>query len=109
VKCQLKSPQMVRLKIYACLNELTSIDPIFFVHHTQIDRLWWQWQKENPEVRFSEYGGYQPEAGVNSTHNFAASPHDVLQMFGMGKDLIVGKMLRTKSEFMCYEYSEHTS
>ncbi|MCJ1396714.1 hypothetical protein MMC18_009606 [Xylographa bjoerkii] len=24
-------------------------DPIFFLHHTQLDRLWWQWQQSNAD------------------------------------------------------------
>ncbi|KAF9872022.1 hypothetical protein CkaCkLH20_10654 [Colletotrichum karsti] len=26
-------------------------DPIFFLHHAQVDRLWWRWQREDPAAR----------------------------------------------------------
>lgn len=32
-------------------------DPIFYLHHTWLDRLWAKWQAKNPEVRFFEIGG----------------------------------------------------
>ncbi|KAL8713748.1 MAG: hypothetical protein Q9220_002274 [cf. Caloplaca sp. 1 TL-2023] len=33
-------------------------DPIFWLHHTQIDRLWWMWQQRDPQRREEEmYGG----------------------------------------------------
>jgi tyrosinase len=32
-------------------------DPIFFLHHAQVDRYWAQWQEANPQ------GGYQPSDG----------------------------------------------
>jgi tyrosinase len=32
-------------------------DPIFFLHHAQLDRLWWTWQQEDPKARLMEYEG----------------------------------------------------
>ena len=31
-------------------------DPIFYLHHTWLDKLWWDWQKEDKK-RLSEIGG----------------------------------------------------
>jgi tyrosinase len=38
-------------------------DPVFFLHHCNIDRLWAQWQATHPTE------GYQPVAGGPSGHN----------------------------------------
>ena len=27
-------------------------DPLFFLHHRNIDRIWWKWQKDNPNAAF---------------------------------------------------------
>lgn len=32
-------------------------DPLFFLHHTNLDRLWWQWQSANLSSRLNEMGG----------------------------------------------------
>ncbi|KAK4173962.1 putative tyrosinase [Triangularia setosa] len=32
-------------------------DPVFYLHHAWLDRLWAQWQDLNPEVRLREMGG----------------------------------------------------
>ncbi|KAJ4393734.1 hypothetical protein N0V93_002949 [Gnomoniopsis smithogilvyi] len=32
-------------------------DPVFFVHHANLDRLWWQWQKGNLSARLTDMGG----------------------------------------------------
>jgi tyrosinase len=32
-------------------------DPLFFLHHVQVDRLWWLWQQEKPGTRNREYNG----------------------------------------------------
>jgi tyrosinase len=33
---------------------VAAYDPIFWAHHTMIDRLWYLWQLEHPGIRFSE-------------------------------------------------------
>jgi hypothetical protein len=38
-------------------------DPVFFLHHCNVDRLWWQWQIEHPDE------GYVPTAGGPPGHN----------------------------------------
>ncbi|ETS80056.1 hypothetical protein PFICI_07585 [Pestalotiopsis fici W106-1] len=32
-------------------------DPLFFLHHTNLDRLWWRWQQDNLPSRLYEMGG----------------------------------------------------
>ena len=63
-----------------------AIDPIFFLHHGQIDRLWTLWQKRDLAAREMAFGGpkTQGSAPVN------ASLEDVMS---------------THSELLCYEYA----
>lgn len=32
-------------------------DPIFYLHHTNLDRIWWNWQKLDLPKRFTDMGG----------------------------------------------------
>jgi hypothetical protein len=48
-------------------------DPVFFLHHAQIDRYWAQWQAGNPK------GGYQPDDG-SYPHN---GLHDEMYPFNV--------------------------
>ncbi|KXH68080.1 hypothetical protein CSAL01_08947 [Colletotrichum salicis] len=35
----------------------SSGEPLFFLHHTNLDRLWWEWQSVNLTTRLNEIGG----------------------------------------------------
>lgn len=79
------------------------IDPIFFVHHAQIDQLWWRWQQENPAKRLQEYGGN----GLSHMHNTTeeASLDDMLLFGGLVPDVPVSKVMDTENGFLCYRYT----
>lgn len=36
---------------------LSPADPLFFMHHTNLDRLWWKWQSEDLEARLTDMSG----------------------------------------------------
>ncbi|KAF7864306.1 uncharacterized protein EAF02_010274 [Botrytis sinoallii] len=75
-------------------------DPIFFLHHTQIDRLWWEWQKVDPERRLRDYGG---KAGtIESTRE--ASIDDLLHVGSLGRTIAVSEIMSTETEILCYIY-----
>ena len=38
-------------------------DPVFFLHHCNVDRIWADWQSANPTV------GYEPQAAGPQGHN----------------------------------------
>ena len=75
------------------------LDPVFFLHHTQLDRLWWTWQRAHPEKRLAEYIG---KAAHNSTEK--ASLADVIPMGGLGPDVTVRKLMNTEGGALCYGY-----
>ncbi len=59
-------------------------DPVFFLHHCNVDRLWAQWQKDNPNE------DYVPIAGAAPGHNlddnmtlFGASPRQSLDIYDL--------------------------
>lgn len=50
------------------LNPVSSPgDPIFFMHHTWLDRMWSKWQDQDPAARLKDMGG-------NNRANMSAMP-----------------------------------
>jgi tyrosinase len=58
-------------------------DPLFFTHHTNIDRLWWEWQSADIENRLYDIGGpvVATEAFLNMS-NLAYPGADLLDYNG---------------------------
>lgn len=65
-------------------------DPLFFLHHAQIDPLWWTWQQRGSD-RVFKYG----ENG---------SLNDNLNMHGLNTNRQVKEVMSAESEVMCYRY-----
>ncbi|KAI0521558.1 putative tyrosinase [Xylaria bambusicola] len=74
-------------------------DPVFFLHHAQIDRLWWQWQSQDLEVRATAYNG---PARHNSS--IEAQLTDLIEMAGLASDIPVSSVMTTNSRLLCYNY-----
>ena len=78
------------------------IDPVLFLHHAQLDRLWSIWQQFTPE-RISDYGGTLHRDVPTS--EAAAHPTDVLHMDGLATDVSVESILNTRKGRLCYTYN----
>lgn len=79
-------------------------DPIFFLHHCQIDRLWTIWQAADPEKRTLDYSGYKTQNNFNGTVPPSASLEDIMPMLGFADDVPVKDFMSTKSQYLCYRY-----
>ncbi|KAH7311246.1 hypothetical protein B0I35DRAFT_357532 [Stachybotrys elegans] len=95
-------------------------DPIFFMHHCQVDRLWTLWQQQNLEVRLKDYAGIRERletpgsgngtADGNSTQDEIPNPRaaltDMMPFMGLtgAEDLAVSAVMDTNSELLCYTY-----
>jgi tyrosinase len=77
-------------------------DPIFFLHHTQIDRLWWLWQQQNPRNRTFAYNGFHNTD--DGSQGPAVTLNDVLPMGGLAADGIVRDYMDIKGGKLCYTY-----
>jgi tyrosinase len=83
------------LEMATCM--LTVADPIFFLHHTMVDKVWWQWQQRSPSNRTFAYTGVRND-GKNATLN------DVLPMLGLAPEGVVKDYMNTKGGVLCYTY-----
>jgi tyrosinase len=85
------------------MNPTTSPnEPLFFLHHPQIDRIWWQWQQKNITERRDQYFGDKlDEYGFTEG---PASLTDVLKMNGLAPDITVKDIMDTSDPRWCYKY-----
>ncbi|TEB19459.1 Di-copper centre-containing protein [Coprinellus micaceus] len=75
-------------------------EPLFYLHHSGLDRLWWKWQHGRPG-RLREVGGRSstlPPFG-KVTHSFEISFED------LSPNVTVGEAMDTACEPYCYAYS----
>ncbi|OTB16984.1 hypothetical protein K445DRAFT_21175 [Daldinia sp. EC12] len=79
-------------------------DPLFFLHHTQIDRLWTLWQQEDPEARTNAYGGIKTQNSPGGPTPPEATLDDILPMNNLAKDIPVRDVMSTQSDLLCYTY-----
>ncbi|KAK2807781.1 hypothetical protein FQN50_005323 [Emmonsiellopsis sp. PD_5] len=73
-------------------------DPIFYLHHSQLDRVWWLWQLRDKTDRVKSYGGIADSSGRNVTLS------DILPLAGLEKDIAVADVMDTEGGEMCYRY-----
>lgn len=78
------------------------VDPLFFLHHAQVDRLWALWQREHPDVAHTYSGNVSPDR----VDAMDATPEDIMRMFGLPlpySDAPVSAMFEIST--YCYSYS----
>ncbi|KAK8127119.1 Monooxygenase [Apiospora kogelbergensis] len=75
-------------------------DPLFFLHHTQIDRLWYLWQQGDAEARNKDIADDRtyPIDGTKS------AVEDVLQFMGLAADIKIADVMTTQNDLLCYTY-----
>ncbi|KAF9696441.1 hypothetical protein EKO04_005173 [Ascochyta lentis] len=79
-------------------------DPLFFLHHAQVDRLWYLWQQEDPEKRTFEFGGIRTKDKKDGVTPPPAALEDIMRMNGLAKDIPIRDIMSTQSNLLCYTY-----
>ncbi|KAK4541121.1 hypothetical protein LTR36_008346 [Oleoguttula mirabilis] len=81
-------------------DELTSDpDPLFFLHHTQLDRLWWLWQQRQPDKGLQAYGGHKQRHSMD-----LASLIDKISVQALASSVKVADLMDVQGELLCYHY-----
>lgn len=98
-------------------------DPLFFLHHTNLDRLWWSWQAANLSARLTDMGGRNvpgndslitnnwlyPSAAIldydGDPANVTTLNH-VLWMAGVAPNVTVADVMDIRGDTICAEYVE---
>jgi len=71
----------------------------FFLHHAQIDKLWWAWQQQDLPKRGNEYNGPSRTDSLRE-----AALEDLIEMWELGPDIEVRQMMNTEAGDLCYRY-----
>ncbi|KAK5657423.1 hypothetical protein OQA88_2995, partial [Cercophora sp. LCS_1] len=80
-------------------------DPAFWLHHAQIDRVWWMWQNTDPETRTKAIGGTITIA--NQPPSREGRLDDVLDMGILTDSVVIEKVMSTVGLTggpLCYVY-----
>ncbi|WZH47647.1 Monophenol monooxygenase Tyrosinase [Fusarium acuminatum] len=84
------------------MNPTTSPnEPLFFLHHAMIDRIWWEWQQKNAS-RLTEYNGMYTQ--YKETKPREVKLDDLLRYGGMEKDVKVRDVMDVTAGPLCYTY-----
>jgi tyrosinase len=79
---------------------------VFYLHHAQIDRLWWQWQRRDPR-RLFEIGGVKRDfRWFGKTQSESTTMNDVLTIVGAGENVHsqIKDIMDTEDGILCYRY-----
>jgi len=75
-------------------------DPVFFLHHANLDRLWWQWQQEDAENRIMAYNGQAPKTSSSANVQL----FDMLTVGDLASEVSVRDVMKTNDGMFCYQY-----
>ncbi|KAH7389990.1 hypothetical protein BKA66DRAFT_558580 [Pyrenochaeta sp. MPI-SDFR-AT-0127] len=99
-------------------------DPLFYLHHTWLDKMWADWQAKDKTKRLTEMGGtnVMPQnmegffparpASIPRPTGAAGDPGStttlthVLNMYGNGPNRTIADVMDTGGDILCYEYVE---
>ncbi|KAK1827430.1 hypothetical protein QBC39DRAFT_314872 [Podospora conica] len=99
-------------------------DPIFYLHHTWLDKVWWNWQAGGDRAeRMGRVAGRNVQAdrlpgfparpgnipkptGADGDPGTETTMGHVLNMFGNGPNKTIADVMDIQGEFLCFEYVE---
>ncbi|KAJ4129033.1 hypothetical protein NW768_007562 [Fusarium equiseti] len=74
-------------------------DPLFYIHHAFVDRLWWKWQSEDPATRLYQLGGPVKQGGSEET-----TLDYIMTTYGIRPNVTVRNVMDIQGGFLCYDY-----
>jgi tyrosinase len=98
-----ESPGGESLLLQFCELALTETqkDPVFYLHHGNIDRIFWEWQQKDLKTRLNQVGGpIEPfdYSGKNVTLDFK------INIGALAGDATLKELLDTRGGRLCYTY-----
>ncbi|KAH8978459.1 Di-copper centre-containing protein [Lactarius akahatsu] len=86
-------------------------DPLFWMHHAMVDKVWYDWQHRNPESAKSFFGGsVQALQNLDSHNQYPNGGPPFLNLSstmpadGLSSEVTIGDVMNTTSGILCYIY-----
>ncbi|KAL7271294.1 hypothetical protein RUND412_005961 [Rhizina undulata] len=79
-------------------------DPLFYLHHANLDRIWWNWQKQDLKKRLRDVSGPIVAFDYNNTLAGNVTLAYKINLGGLGGDVTLGQLMNVKGDFLCYDY-----
>ncbi|KAF8684695.1 Di-copper centre-containing protein [Rhizoctonia solani] len=87
-------------------------DPLFFLHHANLDRIWDKWQLKSTANSAAYGGGSVQDLAAYDTYPVGAPPNVdttwALPTSGLDSALTVSDVMSTTGGYLCFVYSEFT-
>jgi tyrosinase len=74
-------------------------DPLFYLHHSFLDRLWWKWQEQDLSARLTDIAGATVPNGA-----IPVTLDDQLSMLDIVPNATVGDVMDIGGDRLCFEY-----
>jgi tyrosinase len=85
-------------------DSFSHLDPLFYLHHAFLDRVWWQWQQRDLPARLRDIAGYTTQSEP-ATGWVDATLNDELNMFGIIPNAKVRDVMDIRGGGrLCYDY-----
>ncbi|KAG8925503.1 hypothetical protein FRC03_004642 [Tulasnella sp. 419] len=85
-------------------------DPVFFLLHNNIDRIWQKWKDYDPANTYAIGGGTQKNITLYETNPQGLPPEvqvtDSLMTNGLAPNVTISDLLTTKGGYTCYEFQD---
>ncbi|KAL0563121.1 hypothetical protein V5O48_018955, partial [Marasmius crinis-equi] len=76
------------------------VDPLFFLYHANVDRIWWEWQVADPEQRLYLIDG---PTSIDPPYEEVTLDFP-LKMAGMAPTIPLKQVMDTENGLLCYSY-----
>lgn len=83
------------------LTCITKKDPLFYLHHANLDRLWWQWQQQNPAERLVDISG--PDSQGPASRNVTLQYE--IDMGKLALKVKIADVMHISQRALCYGYA----
>ncbi|KAJ3209034.1 hypothetical protein HDU83_000127 [Entophlyctis luteolus] len=80
-------------------------DPLFWMHHVFVDKVWWRWQSRCESFKFDYEGPLTANDPIDLAGTDTATMTEDVDTWGV----TVGELLDTEGSLLCYTYSSSGS
>jgi len=87
-------------------THLLNSDPLFWLHHTNLDRTWWSWQSLKPSVRLAEVDGPLMMWDYQNLEAGNATLDTVVDVGVSAGPISIYELMDIENIHLCYKYDQ---